>query len=200
MIAVILPLVKTAPGTQPKLLLALFALGATLSAAVLGMLLALIAPAFQAFVSAREELVAVGSIALVLALADLGIRPLKTPTLRRQTQPWWYQRFGGPVAFLLWGLDLGLGFTTFRATSLYWLTLIALVIAVTPSQIPLVSGFYGVGLAIAVVVSYVWFRRRARNPLDPAHIMLAQALHVRRGAGVTLAIVSVWLLVEAVTV
>jgi hypothetical protein len=200
MIAVILPLVKTAPRTRPNLLLALFGLGATLSAAVLGVLLALIAPAFQASLSAREALVAVGSVAVVLALADLGIRPLKTPMLRRQTQPWWFQRFGGPVAFSLWGLDLGLGFTTFRATSLYWLTLVCLVVVVTPSQIPLASGFYGVGLAVAVAVSYVWFRRGARNPLEPAHIMLAQALPVRRSAGVALAIVGVSLLVEAVRV
>jgi hypothetical protein len=55
-------------------------------------------------------------VVLVLALIgiarDLGLTAFRLPRVRRQTQEVWGKYFTRPTAATLWGLDLGLTFTT----------------------------------------------------------------------------------------
>lgn len=57
------------------------------------------------------------------ALLDSGKLPLGTPMWRRQTPRRLFYMFGATRGALLWGIDTGLMVTTFRVTSLTWVTL-----------------------------------------------------------------------------
>ena len=60
---------------------------------------------------------------LGFALLDSGKLPIGTPMWRRQTPQRLFYMFGATKGALLWGIDTGLMFTTFRVTSLTWVTL-----------------------------------------------------------------------------
>jgi hypothetical protein len=67
-----------------------------------------------------------------------------------------------------------------------------------PLHATIVGGFYGIGLSIAVTISFLLFRRRNDNPLDPAHMLLRRSAPTRRAAGILLAGISLTLLVGLV--
>src|SRR4051794_38701147 len=117
----------------------LFALGAIAGAAATGALIGLLGT----LVGGRGPAIAVGAVGCVLLLADLRFR---TPTLRRQTCSTWYRERGARSVWALWGFDLGLGFSTIRLSSLYWLMALVVAAFVSPVLAPLVLAFYGLGL------------------------------------------------------
>jgi hypothetical protein len=106
-----------------------FASGLLAGGAVTGIVLAGIAQAASTLPE-RGALAALG-VGLALAAADLaGGRGLTFP--RRQT-------FSGAAAYagprsgqFIWGADLGLGFTTYRVSRLYWSGLVMLVSGASP--------------------------------------------------------------------
>ncbi len=61
----------------------------------------------------RPGLVLVGLAALVYALAELPRVEVPVPQLRRQVPDWWRTFFGRPVAAVLYGAGLGVGFATY---------------------------------------------------------------------------------------
>jgi hypothetical protein len=133
-----------------------FALGALVGAATTGVVLGLLAAGFQNLAGESVRAVVVGVAGCVLLLVDLRFR---TPTLRRQTCSTWYRERGPGFAWPLWGFDLGLGFSTIRLSSLYWLMALFVAAFVSPVLAPLVLVFYGLGLGIAVasaVVAQAW--------------------------------------------
>jgi hypothetical protein len=133
-----------------------FALGAIVGAATTGLLVALLAAGFQSLAGRDARAVAVGVAGCLLLLIDLGLR---TPTLRRQTCSTWYRERGPGFAWPVWGFDLGLGFSTIRLSSLYWLMVLFVAAFVSPLLAPLVLVFYGLGLGIVVaaaVVAQAW--------------------------------------------
>lgn len=54
----------------------------------------------------------VAPVALIAAARELGWISVPLIQPRRQTREWWWKVYGRRVAALLWGLDLGLVFTT----------------------------------------------------------------------------------------
>jgi len=135
---------------------AVFALGAVLGALTTGALVALLAAGFQGLAGEGVRAVVVGVAGFVLLLIDLGLR---TPTLRRQTCSTWYRERGPRFAWPLWGFDLGLGFSTIRLSSLYWLMVLFVAAFVSPVLAPLALAFYGLGLGVVVasaVVAQAW--------------------------------------------
>ncbi|MFI5268453.1 MAG: hypothetical protein ACHQ7M_13860, partial [Chloroflexota bacterium] len=62
-------------------------------------------------------------VLIACAIVDTGVFGLRTPTWRRQTPRDLFYRFGASKGALLWGLDAGLVFTTFRVTSMSWASL-----------------------------------------------------------------------------
>src|SRR5689334_4905487 len=120
---------------------AVFALAAVAGAATTGTLIGVLGGA-----GARVPAIAVGVAGCVLLLADL---VLGTPTLRRQTCSTWYRERGHRRTWAMWGFDLGLGFSTIRLSSLYWLMVLFVAAFVAPVLAPLVLAFYGLGLGVA---------------------------------------------------
>jgi hypothetical protein len=132
-----------------------FALGAVAGAAVTGALIGLLGAGVQALAGDRVLAVAVGAAGCVLLLADLGVFGLRTPTLRRQTSSTWYRERGARAVWAFWGFDLGLGFSTIRLSSLYWLMVLFVAAFVSPVLAPVALAFYGVGLGVAFAAAVV---------------------------------------------
>jgi hypothetical protein len=84
-----------------------------------------------------------------VALIDLYGRLSWAPGWARQTDPTWRHTLGARLAPLMWGVDLGLGFTTFRVTSGFWL-IVLLSILLGGSAPILAVGAYAIGQIAAV--------------------------------------------------
>jgi hypothetical protein len=171
---------------------AVFALGALAGAAITGSLIGVLGAGAQALAGERVLAVTVGAAGCVLLLADLGILGLRTPTLRRQTCSTWYREHGARIAWPFWGFDLGLGFSTIRLSSLYWLMVLFVAAFVSPVLAPLVLAFYGLGLGVtfaAAVIAQAW-----SAPFDaasPGLGLLHAAARVRLASVAFLATVSI---------
>lgn len=134
------------PDRRPVLLLALgFAISATVLYAVLGVAGA--AAVARLPLDDRAWSIAAAVMAVLFAVDLVRIRsPFALgPSWRRQTPQRYTYRYGERRAALLWGLDTGLVFTTYRVTSLSWAAL-----AVT--ALGLVPWWAGVAYALGFVV------------------------------------------------
>jgi cytochrome c biogenesis protein CcdA len=127
-----------------------FALGAMLSSVVVSVPVGLIGYVLQAQLSAKTRMITFMTVALLLALTDLGVGGLRAPSLRRQTKPRLYADLGPRWAWFLWGLDLGLGWTTIRATSLYWIFILWALLLVGPFASAVGFVVYGLALAMSI--------------------------------------------------
>ncbi len=165
-----------------------FALSAMAGAAITGSLIGLLGGAAQALAGQRTLAVAVGAAGCVLVLADLRMR---TPTLRRQTCSTWYRERGAGTAWALWGLDLGLGFSTIRLSSLYWLMVLFVAAFVSPVLAPFVLAFYGLGLGVALAGAVVSQKLNASSTTSPGLGLLGAAGHVRLASVAFLGLLSV---------
>jgi len=159
MVGMIRPLVKGRSSRAARAL-GLFWAGALLSSSTVGLAFSGLGLVVRPVLTPRLWALMVGGLAVVLALADLGVWGLRTPGFRQQTCSWWWQTMGSTKAWVGWGVHLGLGLATIRATSLYWLMAAMVVVLIPPVAGALVLSAYSVGLAtslgaMAVVVSVV---------------------------------------------
>jgi|GEM_PF-6281912 len=166
-----------------------FSTGAVAGGATMGALLGALGAAAQDVADRRTLGVLVGAIGCVLLLADLGVLHLRTPMLRRQTCSTWYRERGPRTAWILWGFDLGLGFSTIRLGSLYWLAALFVVAFVPPAAAPFAVACYGLGLALALAVAAA---RHAisRDDASPGLALLGAAGRVRFVSEVALGLLS----------
>ena len=170
----------------------LFTVGAVAGASITGTLVGLLAALGQGLAGERVLAVAVGAAGLALLLADLGAFGLRTPTLRRQTSPAWYRQRGPRAAWALWGLDLGLGFSTIRLSSLYWLLVLFVAAFVSPVLAPAVFALYGLGLGLAFLAA-VLAQTRSASPGagSPGLGLLRSARTVRLASDAFLGLASI---------
>src|SRR4051812_46995482 len=166
----------------------LFAVSAMLGAAITGAVIGLLGGAAQALAGERTLAVAVSAAGCLLLLADLRMR---TPTLKRQTCSTWYRERGAGTAWALWGFDLGLGFSTIRLSSLYWLMVLFVAAFVPPMFAPLVLAFYGLGLGAALAGAVVAQKQTASSATSPGLGLLHAAARVRLAAVAVLGLLSV---------
>lgn len=118
---------------------------------------------------------------LVLAAADISGRHGMTFP-RRQTYGAAIGQVGPRAAGFIWGLDIGLGFTTFRVSRAYWAGLLLLA-AGAPGWLCFAgTALYAGSLFIAV--------RRNRQVLIPEHRLIAR----RRRTGAITAAAAVFVL------
>jgi hypothetical protein len=146
MVETILPVVH---GTRNWLTsIALFAAGATGSAALLGLLLGAALPD-----GGRTAAAAVALFAFLAAAGELGLVRMPLPQLRRQVPERWRERYPQPLAALMYGLGLGVGFATYLPVA----TLIVVAVAVTallgPVAGAVVLGAFGLGRGLALAVA-----------------------------------------------
>jgi hypothetical protein len=159
---VITPLVQEAKKPHRWLiLLGIYATGAVLSSATLGVTLGLLGTILIPGGWASVAVAIVAAAGIVLGFADLGVGGAKTPTLRRQTCPIWWHIFGPARTMLLWGIDLGLGFTTIRVASLYWIVALVAAILGLPLSAAILGG-YGFALALSLGVGVILLRHQDR--------------------------------------
>jgi len=166
---------------------AIFTVCAMAGAAITGSVIGLLGVAVQALAGQRTLAAAVGTAGCVLLLADLRMR---TPTLRRQTGSTWYRERGSRTAWALWGFDLGLGFSTIRLSSLYWLMVLFVAALVPPMLAPLVLAFYGLGLGVALAGAVV-AQSRIASPASPGLGLLRAAARVRLASVAFLGVLSI---------
>lgn len=136
----------------------MYSVGALVSAALVGTGLSVLGAAVRGEVDQGTRAALLAAAAAILGLSDLGIGGLRTPSLRRQTSPVWLRRYSEPKTYLFWGLDLGLGFSTIRVTSLFWLAAVAIVLWVPLPVAPAVAALYGAALATVFAIALI--RRR----------------------------------------
>jgi len=193
MVGVIGPLVEGKRQLRgPLASVALFGLGAVVGASIMGVLVGLFGAGVQSLADERALAIAVGAAGFVLLLADLGVLGLRTPTLRRQTGSTWYRELGPRMAWPFWGLDLGLGFSTIRLSSLYWFMVLFVAAFVSPVLAPLVLTFYGLGLCVALAAVVVQKSRKAEPVTgSPGLGLLHAARSVRLASDALLGLASV---------
>ena len=151
MIGMIRPLVQGSPmSLRAGTALVLYATGAVLGALVTGTAVT-IAQAATSHLDVRWRWITLGAIAAGLAAADLDFWRLHTPSLRRQTGAQWPRTMGPRRAWLAWGFDMALGFTTIRVTSLIWLALAAAVLVIASPAGFLVAGAYAAGVTMELI-------------------------------------------------
>jgi hypothetical protein len=192
MIGVIGPLVqgkRELRGSVPSV--AIFAAGAILGTAITGIALGVLGSVVQDITEDRTLAIVVGAAGCALLLADVGLFGVRSPTLRRQTCSTWYRERGARTAWALWGFDLGLGFSTIRLSSLYWLTALVVAAFVSPLLAPLVLAFYGLGLGVAFAGA-VFAQTRSASPAyaSPGLGLLRAAGQVRLASVAFLGVVS----------
>lgn len=184
MIGTIRPLVKAAPRehTDSAAIVA-FGVGALASASVVGSVLGLLSWLLRLNQVERASLVAVPLVCVLLAVCDLWAR---TPTIRRQTcSTWWYAP--GLASWVAWGLDLGLGFSTLRVTSLYWALIVTVMLLVPADAAPFVVAAYGLGLVLNVWLGTILVRdRRCPSDLLQRLISLQRPVRVVAAGGLCL--------------
>lgn len=98
--------------------------------------------------------------ATMLIAIDLLSRasPYSLASWRRQTCQIWASMPHRTAANLAWGFDLGLGFTTYRVSSLYWLACIGAALLVTPAHIAYLFLFYSLGF-VGGIAAGIWTTR-----------------------------------------
>jgi hypothetical protein len=140
-------------------------------------------------------------VLIACAIVDTGVFGLRTPTWRRQTPRDLFYRFGASKGALLWGLDAGLVFTTFRVTSMSWASLAVSFLGIVPWW---AGPCYAAGFIIpsALMVLAVPWRGEQRDPPEPVWLMnriMDREATVRRLAPVVLAAAAVACLVPLFT-
>ena len=132
--------------------------------------------------SPSRSAVAAGLLALLLCVdAVRARRPGATgPSWRRQTPKRFEYRYGSARAALLWGLDAGLVFTTFRVTSLSWAALTLTLCGLVPWW---AGAAYALGFAVPILVLIAAVPRRAdpTGRTDPEPVWLTDRLLASRG-------------------
>lgn len=134
---------------------ALHAVGATLSAAAIGLLLggagALLGAPWGA-----AGLVALATVAgLYAAREALGLK-IPLPNLHRQVPQWWRTFFDPPVASLLYGLGLGVGFLTYLSFGTYVAVAAGAVLSGDPLVGAALCAPFGLARGLSVSASALW--------------------------------------------
>jgi hypothetical protein len=174
---------------------AVFGLGALAGAGTTGVVVGLLGAAFQSLAGDTVRAVVVGAVGCLLLLVDLALR---TPTWRRQTCSTWYRERGPRFAWPVWGFDLGLGFSTIRLSSLYWLMVLFVAAFVSPWLAPAVLACYGLGLGVAFAGALIVQARSKPAPgSSPGLGLLRAAGRVRLVSVAFLGAVSIAIVISA---
>jgi hypothetical protein len=104
------------------------------------------------------------AVATLALIRELGLAAIPLPQIGRQTEGMWAKRYGFTVAALLWGLDLGLVFTTWFTFSGTWLLVAAAFSAGSPGYGAALFAAYWSGRALSVWVAPSLLRSATATP------------------------------------
>ena len=132
---------------------ALHALGATVMAAAFGAALGAIGALLHAPWGAAG-LIVTGALALAYAAREAFGLPLPVPAARRQVPDWWRSFFSWPVAALLYGAGLGIGFLTYLTNGGLVVVAAAALASGRPAAGALVVGAFGLARGLSPLVAW----------------------------------------------
>jgi hypothetical protein len=137
------------------------------------------------------------AVAAIAIARELGLVAIPLPQLGRQTEGMWAKSYGFTAAALLWGLDLGLVFTTWLTLSGVWvLAVVAFVVGKAWFGAALFAGYW-LGRALSVWVAPLLMERATDTPRLLATLYeqrrLFRASHVV-GLACTMLVFGSWLL------
>lgn len=111
-----------------------------------------------------RRLLAAGAVAFVALARELGWLSVPLPQLRRQTRDTWAKSFPGALAAALWGLDLGLVFTTWLTFAGVWLLAAVAFLAGEPGFGAALFGLYWLGRTLSVWLAPLWLTSASATP------------------------------------
>lgn len=193
MIGTIKPLVQEAKTLRKWLvMLSLYTAGSTISSIALGATLGSLGSILVPSNWSPWAILIIALIGLFMSLGDFQVGGMRTLTFGRQTCRWWWNTLGPSWAVLLWGIDLGLGFTTIRVASLYWVVALMVVIMSSPLLGTAILGAYGLAIALNLVIGLLFLGRGSGSV--KAHIQALQLFYpLKTSLAVVLLLWSVWL-------
>ncbi len=152
MVETITPVVHGGRRIRYVMTVALHVAGATVSASAFGALLGGLGLLLAAPWGAAGAIV-VGLVAAVYAAREgLGL-PIPVPDRHRQVPEWWRSFFSPPVASLLYGLGLGIGFLTFLTFGTFVAVAVTAFVSGDPLIGALLCGAFGVARGLSVLVA-----------------------------------------------
>ena len=141
-------------GRRSRYLVSVFlhALGATLAAAVVGLLAGAAGMAVGApwGVAGLAALIAIAALYAVRELTGL---PVPIPDRHRQVPEWWRSFYSRHVAALLYGFGLGVGYLTFLSFGTYVAVTAAAFVSGDPLLGAALCAPFGLGRALSVVAA-----------------------------------------------
>jgi hypothetical protein len=148
----------------------LHTVGTTVSAAAFGIVLGGVGLLARApWGSAGAAVIAL--VALLYSARELAHLPLPLFDRRQQVPEWWRSFYSRPVAALLYGLSLGIGFLTFLTFGSFVVVSVVAIATGSPLEGAVLCGSFGLARGLAVVVG-----------ADPAGERWIETLSVRAAA------------------
>ena len=146
--------------------LALHVVGATVTAVVFGAVLGILGAALEA-PWGRAGALALAIVAAIYAIGEMPRVTATVPQLRRQVPDWWRTFFAWPIAAMLYGAGLGVGFFTYLAHG----TLVAVSFGAFASGHPLIGaivvGPFGLARGLsAATAAHVRTQRDSQRLVD----------------------------------
>jgi hypothetical protein len=152
MVTTIDPVVHGGRNRSYALAVSLHVLGATAAAGMLGAALggigALLGGPWHVAGPA-----ALAATAALYALREGAGLPVPVPDRHRQVPEWWRTFYSPPVASLLYGLGLGIGFFTFLTFGTYVAVSAGAVASASPATGALVCGAFGLSRGLSILVA-----------------------------------------------
>jgi hypothetical protein len=161
MVETITPVVHEGRRGRYFLSVLLHTIGATVAAALFGALLGLVGAVVDAPWGAAGTIAVLVVAALYFLREALGA-PIPIPDRHRQVPAWWRNYFSPPVASLLYGLGLGIGFLTFLTFGTFVAVTIGAVASGDPLTGALLCAPFGLARGLSVLVGF----RSEPGPLD----------------------------------
>jgi sulfite exporter TauE/SafE len=121
-------------------------------------------------------------LALVAATVDAGVRHVKLPTVHRQVDRTWLDRYRGWVYGFGFGFQLGLGVTTIVTTAAVYLLVGVALLSASPSSGAVVGAVFGLARAVPVLAT-----RRVTTADRLSRMHTKTERWQRRAQGVTIA-------------
>jgi hypothetical protein len=146
MLGSITPLGERGRSSRWAVTMTSFVLGSTAGGLALGTTLGWLGAAARgafAWWTPTACLVALGVVALIGAALDIRLAPVPMPTVRRQVDERWLQRYRGWVYGLGFGVQLGLGVVTIVVTSAVYATFAAAFLSGSTVRGAAIGGLFG---------------------------------------------------------
>lgn len=152
MVETIAPVVYEGKRSRYYAALTLFALGATLAAALVGLIAGALGMLAQAPWGTTGWVV-VAVIALIYALREVFELPIPVPDRHRQVPLWWRSFYSQRVTAVLYGFGLGIGYLTYLSFGTYFVVTIAAFVSGEPLVGAALCAPFGLGRAFSVIAA-----------------------------------------------